>query len=116
MNTASFTPGMTVYASDGAALGQIEEIWAQTASHGLLPLSRYLIQDYGPIRGTAPLLTTDDGYLQIRQDSFLGFGGRVLQIPLSAVERVDNGVAMLRHPAIICEVTFETAPVERRAA
>lgn len=86
MNTTDFTKGTLVYGQDHEPIGEIVEIWAETAGHGCLPLSRYLVEDYGPITGTRELLTTADGYLQVRQGHFLGMGGRDLWVPLSAVQ------------------------------
>jgi len=37
--------GMTVYSEDGTYLGQIKEVYAETALHGFLPVSQYLLQD-----------------------------------------------------------------------
>jgi hypothetical protein len=85
MNTTDFTTGTLVYGQDDELVGEIVEIWAETATHGFLPLTRYLIDDYGPIKGTRELLSTTHGYLQVRNGHFLGMGGRDLWIPLSAV-------------------------------
>ena len=85
MNTTDFTTGTLVYGQDNAPVGEIVEIWAETGTHGCLPLTRYLVDDYGPIKGTRELLSTTHGYLQVRNGHFLGMGGRDLWIPLSAV-------------------------------
>lgn len=85
MKTTDFTSGTMVYGQDNEPVGEIVEIWAETTAHGCLPLSRYLVDDYGPIKGTRDLMTTTHGYLQVRSGHFLGMGGRDLWIPLSAV-------------------------------
>lgn len=86
MNTMDFTKGTVVYGQDNEPVGEILEVWADTATHGCLPVSRYLTEDYGPIKGTRELLTTSDGFVQVRQGHFLGMGGRDHWIPLSAIQ------------------------------
>jgi hypothetical protein len=90
MNTTDFTTGTLVYGQDDEPVGEIVEVWADTATHGSLPLTRYLVDDYGPIKGTRELLSTTDGYLQVRNGHFLGMGGRDLWIPLTAVAAQDE--------------------------
>lgn len=80
--------GMTVYSEDGTYLGQIKEVYAETALHGFLPVSQYLLQDYGVIRGTSSLLDTTDGYLQVQQGGVFSADRQVLRIPLADVQSV----------------------------
>ena len=117
MNTLDFTRGMTVRAHDGNILGTIEEIWAETRSHGLLPVTRHLVADYGPVKGTHETLSSPDGYLQVRQGAIFGLGGRDLHIPLSQVERVESSsTAVVGLPANVCEVAFGGKRIATAAA
>jgi hypothetical protein len=107
MNATEFARGMTVYSHDDIELGEVVEVWAETPSHGALPASRYHQQDYGPIKGTTELFTTEQGWLQVRQGAFLGSGGRDLYVPLWAVQHIDSLVsATLQHQESRCEVEF----------
>lgn len=119
MNTIDFSPGMQVHSRDGAHLGDVAEVWAQTEGHGALPRSRALFEDYGPIKGTSHLFGTDDGYLEVRQDSFLGFGGRILYVPVAEVEQVHSNESInLRAGGVHYESRFTALPdvQSRRAA
>lgn len=86
--TSDFQRGMTVYGLDGVQLGEVKEVWAETPSHGHLPVSQYLLQDYGPIRGTAGLLDTADGYLHVQQGGMFTSDRQDLYIPLLEVHTV----------------------------
>ena len=55
MNTTDFTKGTLVYGQDDEPIGEIVEVWAETGTHGCLPLTRYLVEDYGPVKGTGEL-------------------------------------------------------------
>lgn len=83
-------PGMTIFSQDNVKLGTVQEVWAETAAHGCLPVSRYHLQDYGPVKGTGPILSTEQGYVQIRQNKAGGFRRRDLWVPLHAITRVDT--------------------------
>ena len=102
MKTTDITRGMTVYSHDGQELGVVEEVWANVQSHGHLPVSRYLLRDYGPVRGNAELFDGCDGYVQIRQGSLLGLGGNDRFLALSAITsiRSRDSLAITRHAEV----------------
>jgi hypothetical protein len=111
MKILDVTSGMTVFGKDRVELGTVKEVWAETEGHGLLPVSRHLIEDYGPIKGTSHLRTIDRGYLQVRQGDSLGFGGRDLWVPLHIVERVDSqSGATISLTSEHCETTLIDRP------
>ena len=110
MNTMDFTKGTIVYGRDSAPVGEIVEVWAKTETHGCLPVSQYLTEDYGPVKGTRDLLTTTDGYLQVRQGHFLGMGGRNVWVPLAAVDSYEAGSPVtLTVSALDGELDFASA-------
>lgn len=103
--TIDFNASMTITDVDGNVLGQVVEVWAQTSGHGCLPLSRYLLNDFGPVKGTNELLSTPHGYLQVRQRTGLGLSSRDVYIPISAVLAMNSAThATLRWDASTCEV------------
>lgn len=107
MNTTDFTTGTLVYGQDDELIGEIVEVWAETGTHGCLPLTRYLVDDYGPVKGTRELLSIEHGYLQVRNGHFLGMGGRDLWIPLSAVaEQAEPSRVILNITADVSETHF----------
>lgn len=110
MNTTDFQLGMTIYSQDGISLGRIHEIWAHTHSHGMLPVSQYLIQDFGPIRGTTDLLTSRDGYLQVRGNRVPG-EHRDLYLPLADVRSIDSPTrATTKSPAQVSHQDHRALP------
>lgn len=84
MFTTDFVQDMTVYSTDGILIGHVYDVLADTP-HGLLPLSRHLLADYGPIRGTAAQLTTPHGLLHVRNGKGYLEGHHDLYFPLDAV-------------------------------
>lgn len=118
MNTTDFQPGMTIYSADDISLGQVQEIWAQTDSHGTLPVSQYLLQDFGPVHGTADLLTSPDGYLHVQQGNWLSGERHDLYIPLAAVQSIHSPAsASVTSPAHVCQRRYAALPRPvRRAA
>lgn len=110
MNTTDFQPGMTIYSRDGVSLGRIQEIWARTASHGLLPVSEYLLEDFGPVRGTRDLLTSSDGYLHVRGNWVSG-ERHDLYLPLAAIQSIDSPAsATIKSPAQVSHQDFRALP------
>jgi hypothetical protein len=116
MNTTDFQPGMTIYSRDGILLGRVQEIWAHTATHGMLPVSEYLLQDFGPIRGTTDLLTSSDGYLHVRGNRIPGEYD--LYLPLASVQSIDSPTsATSKFPAQFCRQHHTALPqLVRQAA
>jgi hypothetical protein len=98
MKTTDFTPGMTVLDFDKSLAGEIKEVWVLTSAHGYMPMSRHLISDYGPIKGNREALQTEEGFLQIRKDAFLGLGGQDSYIPLSAIQKIRSEQALAAEP------------------
>lgn len=117
MRTTDFQPGMTIFSRDGMALGRIQEIWVQTPSHGTLPVSQYLLQDFGPVRGTCDLLSSSSGYLHIQDGNWLSGPRNDMYIPLAAVKSIDApSRATLKAPAEICRRSYDMVPQPVRQA
>ena len=111
MKALNFIPGMNVVGKDNIELGTIQEVWIETETHGCLPVSRCLMDDYGPVRGTGELFATKEGYLQVRGGDTLGFGGRDLWVPFHAIEGTQTATcASVRMPAGLCETRFIDRP------
>jgi hypothetical protein len=104
-------PGMNIFGQDNVEIGTIKEVWAQTEAHGYLPVSRYLLQDYGPIKGTGQILSMEEGYLQVRSRNSGGSDPRDLWVPLHAVGQVDMGTTVtLKADAGTYESQFARRP------
>lgn len=103
LRTTDFQPGMTVYGRDGVSLGQVQEVWARTGSHGSLPVSRYLLEDYGPIKGTRDFLATSDGYLQVQLGGRFSSEHHDLYFPLANMRLTGSPMsATVEFPAEMC--------------
>ncbi|HEX8918668.1 MAG TPA: PRC-barrel domain-containing protein [Chloroflexota bacterium] len=111
--STDFQRGMTVYSRDGMYLGEIKEIWAETASHGHLPISQYLLQDYGPIKGSADLLTSTQGYLHVRQGGIFTADRQDIYVPFTEVHTVNARESVtVQLPETHCRVLFQELPRE----
>lgn len=64
-DAATIRAGAGVYSRDGETLGVVTEVWAYVPPYGYVAKSQFAVADYGPIRGTAHLLTGADGYVQV---------------------------------------------------
>lgn len=88
VHATDFQTGMMVYSADGIPLGRIHEVWADTETHGSVPMSHHLLKNYGPIRGTDDLLATSRGYLQVRRRDCQTSELQDVLIPLAEVQSI----------------------------
>jgi hypothetical protein len=111
MIALNVAPGMEIFGQDDVKLGTVKEVWAQTESHGYLPVSRFLLQDYGPVRGTSQILSMEEGHLQVRPGNSSGSNSRDLWVPLHAVSHVDTEACVtLKADASTYESYFTRQP------
>jgi hypothetical protein len=117
MNATDIARGSTVYATDGQVVGEIQEVWANTRLHGYLPVSRYHISEYGPVRGNTELLATEEGYVQVRHGATLGYGGAEIFVPLASVRHGDEaGTVALKWTFEMAELLGSKRPEDLQRA
>lgn len=103
---------MEVLAHSGEKLGTVRDVWAYLPEYGYVQASRFVLSDYGPIRGTAHLLEGADGYVQVAQRRGIRRENESdLYIPLGAVRDVVPGLALVvGHHNEECHATFSERP------
>jgi hypothetical protein len=107
----SVEKGMDVYSADGEQLGTVDEVWAESKTHGTLERSTTQVSDYGPISGNAPALDTSLGYFRVAHGGIAGIGEKSMLVPLSEVESADRDSGVrLRCIADVCHQQYEETP------